>query len=157
MFLALLALIFSAVFVTVWFALPRIFSTDDWATTTGRVNVSEVEVAFRDPATRQREFRFALAYDYSVHGRSFQGDKVYPLLPHIFKQRGPAEDLRAQYPAGSQVTVYYRPASPEQACLVPQSLGSTGQRAAIGLVAALAATAIAAVFIFLTTKSSEEN
>lgn len=148
MTLPLLTLVFVAGFLAVWFGLPFFFSNRNWVSTTGRIATSFVEEAFRDSRTREREFRYVLGYDYNVNGRNFRGDKVYPLLPHVFRRRAPAEALMAQYPVGAEVVVYYRPDAPDHACLLPQSLTGTGQRLVVALIAGLALAVVSGAMLW---------
>lgn len=58
----------------------------------------------------------AIEYQYSVGGRSYEGDRVAPFEGSIGK-RSRAQQIVDRYPRGRVVTVRYKPGNPEDAVL----------------------------------------
>ena len=58
-----------------------------------------------------------VVYSYTVAGRRFQGNCIEALAPVVDREH--ADQVAASYPVGKEVVVYYDPAAPERAVLVP--------------------------------------
>ncbi len=83
----------------------------DWTPTDGVVTRSELKFG------RKNAVSLDLAYSYTADGQRLTGREYQP-GPHLF----PSEKWRAvhaELPVGTRVTVYYNPADPAEAVLVP--------------------------------------
>lgn len=142
---AILMLVVGAGLWLVWLGgaqVVRAFESADWTTTEGVVILSEVTEA--DLNERQSTVDEAIRYyvefeyDYEVDGVSYQGDCI-AIGESGVRSRAEGERRIEPYPVGSQVTVYFDPKNPGDACLVS---GAT-QSAWILLLAGLVTTVLA--------------
>ena len=94
-----------------------------WPTTPGRITAAGVD-AYRVWSRRNRlrtHFKPAVQYSYQVNGREYSGDRVNIGVVVSGTMPGLARRLAAKYPVGSEVNVYYNPASPGDSVLNPHS------------------------------------
>lgn len=109
----------------------RAAPTRAWPATGGVVVASAVEAGTgRSGGDRPR-----VAYAYTVAGRAYTGHEIGRAMGYT---RAGARRWVAQFPVGARVPVYYDPAAPERAVLVPGGVG----RAAALLAAGLAGLAL---------------
>ncbi|KIA79766.1 hypothetical protein QR66_14125 [Chromobacterium piscinae] len=94
-------------------------AAQDWPSTIGTVERSEVEWRVRRGADNhdQREYRAVVSYRYQVNGQTYSSSAIR--IPDIGfgGSQTLAEDLARRYPANASIPVRYNPAKPEQACL----------------------------------------
>ncbi|TAK11451.1 MAG: DUF3592 domain-containing protein [Anaerolineae bacterium] len=89
-------------------------AAQSWPSTSGTVVLSRVEVTGGDHASVSPNVQ----YTYQVDGQPFQaavvraGDQFMAI-----RKSGEAYKITDRYPVGAQVTVYYNPANPSDACL----------------------------------------
>ena len=94
-----------------------------WPMVNGSIIKSEIEQHTSttgegaDKKTTVQEYA-KIAYQYSVAGQRYESNKISFSLPS-----GNAKQLVSRYPKGKLVPVYYNPAKPKQAVLVPGSSG----------------------------------
>lgn len=117
-----LAIAFAAAFIAVlgfngadvWHG----YRSADWPRTDGEV--LEVDLThYQGPETGHTHSAW-VRYRYTVDGRAFESTRVeFPPL----KLPDPEADMlvraRAAYPVGSKIDVFYDPADPARACLIP--------------------------------------
>lgn len=140
----------AGLFVLFFFARPWNFTQArrslDWPTTGGKIVVSEVrEHSYTD------EFYEYIAYDYQVDSRSYTSASVSfgdGLLPYSTRQ-----NLRQVYQVGKTVTVYYDPANPRSAVLVPGNGYGPLQYLLTAVGVVLTAGSLFLVFAHLIAKS----
>jgi hypothetical protein len=85
-----------------------------WVQTTGVVVTSRVEVSGGETTSVSPR----VIYQYAVGAQTYQSDQIRA-GDHVFKisSSGDAYTTIDRYPVGAQVTVFYNPANPAQACL----------------------------------------
>ena len=113
-----------------WVNHRRAQAAQAWPASQGQVLAAVVGVQSGDDGPT---YFPRITYTYSVNGQAYQNDRLV-IGGGISGSRGPAEQIVARYPAGSQVPVYYNPANPQEAVLERRS-GST--RFLVGLGAFL--------------------
>lgn len=87
-----------------------------WPTTASRILRSEM--AWSQTSSSSKSNPYALIrYSYSVNGREYENDRIS--FDNVSKSREVTELLVAQYPAGTEASVYYQPNSPENSVLQP--------------------------------------
>lgn len=86
----------------------------NWASTTGKVTTSRVEVSGGE-YTSVSPF---IVYQYNVYDRDYSNSQIKAGDVHIssYSSRA-AYDMADKYPVGSEVTVYYNPEDPQQSAL----------------------------------------
>jgi hypothetical protein len=91
-----------------------------WPTTEGVIDYSQVGSAQeRDSDGYMRTMYFAqLKYSYKVNGSQYSSDK-YEISKYRSTSRDSFVEIVKQYPAGSNVTVYYNPKDFNEAILKP--------------------------------------
>ena len=104
--------------------LPTVYhrnQSTDWPTTIGIITHAELNEWSHKPHT-EPYFKPAVSYSYSVSGVVHEGKRVafddegeVPIL----KQEAAQAWLSQNYPVGKRVIVYYDPADPELAALMP--------------------------------------
>jgi len=97
-------------------------SVRDAHTTTG--TVTDVEMERYESGVRTSgettTYEPQVTYTYTVDGETYTGDDIAFGSEFDTNSRERATDLVSQFEAGSSVTVYYNPADPDQAYLIPQ-------------------------------------
>lgn len=113
-FLALAAMY---LIVQVFLARIRLARSMDWPSTRGRILDTSIEIERFPHEVSGGVHAFKLQYEYFVAGQRFVGDQlsVNPQLSTSFRSR--AEDRAVEYYPRAEVTVFYNPAKPQQACL----------------------------------------
>ena len=86
----------------------------NWASTTGKIVTSRVEVSGGDHTTVSPH----IVFQYNVYGKEYSNSQIKAGDIHIatYGSRG-AYDIVDKYPVGAEVTVYYDPENPEQSAL----------------------------------------
>ena len=86
----------------------------NWASTTGKILTSRVEVTGGESATVSPH----IIFQYSVYGKEYSGSQIKAGDMHwaSYTSRA-AYDTVDKYPVGMEVTVYYDPENPEQSAL----------------------------------------
>ena len=86
----------------------------NWASTTGKITKSRVEVTGGERATISPH----IVFEYNVYGRDYSGSQIKAGDVHwaSYTSRA-AYDVVDKYPVGSEVTVFYDPENPEQSAL----------------------------------------
>jgi len=89
-------------------------AAENWASTTGKVVTSRVEVSGGDHTTVSPH----IVFQYTVYGKEYSNSQIKAGDIHMstYSSRN-AYDIVDKYPAGSEVTVYYDPENPEQSAL----------------------------------------
>jgi hypothetical protein len=92
-------------------------ATRDWSSVTGRVLTSKVV----PKSSSNRSTTPAVTYTYEVAGKIYKGETI---LPGWIQRSSPeyARKIVARYPKGANVTVYYNPKKPSEACLERYSM-----------------------------------
>jgi len=85
-----------------------------WASTTGTIVTSRVEVSGGDHTTVSPH----IVFQYNVYERDYSGSQIKAGDAHwaSYTSRA-AYDMVDKYPVGADVTVYYDPENPEQSAL----------------------------------------
>jgi hypothetical protein len=147
-------LIFPGVFVGAFclsvFVLRKAFFESGWTKTKGIIMKSEIVTIYRRAIGDTVDFKFEVAYEYSVNGKNYVGDKVLRIIPTIFDRRVYAEQMAKKFPKGASVDVYYKPENPESACLELNPGVSDTAVVVISLIAALAAVIIIGVIMYMS-------
>ncbi len=89
-----------------------------WPRTEGIVRESDL-VYYHGPKSGDTHAPY-VGYDYTVGGRAYEAERVG--FADVRERGDPAEHLarvRASYPVGSAIDVFYDPDAPARACLVP--------------------------------------
>lgn len=92
--------------------------TRSWPTTTGRVLASKV-------SQKNNDVKYGptpdVTYAYEIDGKKYKGKTI---LRGGISSRGRkySQEVVARYPKGAEVTVYYNPQNPSEACLEQYSL-----------------------------------
>jgi len=86
----------------------------NWASTTGKVVTSRVEVSGGDHTTVSPH----IVFQYNVYDKEYSNSQIKAGDIHMstYSSRN-AYDIVDKYPVGSEVTVYYDPENPEQSAL----------------------------------------
>jgi hypothetical protein len=86
----------------------------NWASTTGKIITSRVEVTGGDHATVSPH----VVFQYNVYGREYSGNQIKAGDVHwaSYTSRA-AYDAVDKYPLGAEVTVFYDPEHPERSAL----------------------------------------
>jgi hypothetical protein len=111
-----------------------------WPSTEGIVRGTEVLETCGGGLKGRAEFQPVITYEYSVGGVSHTGKRIK--LVDISSSSRYAHRIVARYPVGAGVTVYYDPASPQDAVLRRGNDGNTVGVPAIGIFFVLAGVAI---------------
>jgi len=86
----------------------------NWASTTGKVVTSRVEVSGGE-YTSVKPF---VMYQYSVYDREYSNSQIKAGDIHVSTYRSrDSYNLVDKYPVGAEVTVYYDPEDPQQSAL----------------------------------------
>jgi len=96
-------------------------STWKWPATPGRVIDSRIEIRLH--RTQPADYADRILYEYTVKGRVYHSQAV-DLQARDVRDRSAMYALVAAYPTGKAVTVWYDPANPSHALLVPQTGGA---------------------------------
>jgi hypothetical protein len=93
-----------------------------WDRVNGRITCREVSLSTRAGFASPPGFRYEtlVKYEYGVGGKTYEGDRVYPLgwSTNSYKNRKKFLDKIPDDPI-----VHYDPANPSKSCLFPPSLG----------------------------------
>ena len=93
-------------------------SSADWLTVEGLVSSSEVKRKWDKnngaPTTR---YHFHINYNYKVNDQTFVGHRYQFHGDPVFKSQTEAEKLKADYPTGKTIKVYYDSNNPQQSVL----------------------------------------
>jgi hypothetical protein len=114
-------------------AIAEANASKEWPTAPGKVVRSGVDVSVHRDRSRDRDRRHqetrsysaAIEYEFQVNGEVFHGTRI-AVMTEQFGSKGWAESTAKRFPAGSDVTVSYNPASPEQCVLEPGRWGGAG-------------------------------
>ena len=89
-----------------------------WPTTTGVVESAAVERRVSRTSGSERKYRYnaRVLYAYRVDGEAFFDGRL-SFLTDYYDSAEEARDVVRRYPAGSEVTVYYKPGDPSVAVL----------------------------------------
>ena len=90
-----------------------------WPKAPGRITRSEVaeEEDTDSYGDRSAAYIAKVAYEYSVGGQTYAGERVGVGANHRWSIRKKAEAITARWPEGAQVQVLYDPQNPADACL----------------------------------------
>lgn len=119
-------------------------ASQGWPGTMGQVTVSEIR---RDVDTDSEGYSSAtytpeVEYTYEVSGQVFTGKKISFGFKTGYGNRSKAEARLANYPEGSQVTVYYDPANPGDA-VVERKPSGTSTMMVVGIIFAVIGVCLA--------------
>jgi hypothetical protein len=87
-------------------------TTRSWPTTPGTILVSEV-------VTLKSKFEAVITYTYTIESHTYTSDRIYHRALPYYSEREQAQVLVAEFPPGQTVPIYYNPADPQYAVLVP--------------------------------------
>ena len=93
------------------------FDTTRWPTAPGVVTASRLDVV-HDASEQQSSYTAHIGYRYRVGAAVYNAARV-GLLDHASSSHRMMNAIRARYPVGAQVTVYYDPENPRAALLEP--------------------------------------
>nr|WP_320142826.1 DUF3592 domain-containing protein [uncultured Cohaesibacter sp.] len=129
-----------------WMGLQEAQIPKDWQETPGQILESHVEALTQTKAngTPIEMFQPHVRYRYEVDGRFLIGDQLSVHHP-ARTLRGVAETEIEDLPQGTNVTVHYNPAAPDQAVLRKADTIGPMQALSAGLVIALTTLSIAIV------------
>ena len=120
------------------------YGSEGWPTTAGEVLSCDVRRTRSDDETR---YTVELRYRYAVESITHEGFRMSFGGNTRYERRGSAEQRCAEYPVGSELTVYYQPEFPPNSTLKPGGtvLGPLlayggGVLAVLVLIGAMAAT-----------------
>lgn len=144
--------------IVAWFALKFVFGGGAWESVEGTIVSSEFttehhKVSSKGERSRALSYHYSVAYDYSVEGRTYRGNRVFPLLPTIFSRKDMAEAMREKFPTGAKVPVAFRAAEPGNSCLIPGTVPGAKVHLLVAVIAGIALTAIVAVALWSRTLS----
>jgi hypothetical protein len=106
-----------------------------WPSTEGIVRGTEVLETCGGGLKGRTEFQPVVTYEYSAGGVTHTGKRI--MLVDISSGSRYAHRIIARYPVGTSVTVYYDPASPQDAVLRRGNDGNTIGVPAVGIFFAL--------------------
>jgi hypothetical protein len=99
----------------------------NWPTAMGRVLSADVET--RRSSSSEGGYTTSyypnVLYEYQVDGKSYRSNQFYVAMPVGLGNYAKVHQQVLQYPVGSMVEVYYNPADPTQAALVPSAPSSS--------------------------------
>jgi len=92
-----------------------------WPTTTGTVLESDIHdsVWLQRKKAAEPHYQPTVEYVYTVDGTEYKNDRVSFTEHSGSTERSWAEDIVTRFPAGAEVTVYYKPGDPSAAVLDP--------------------------------------
>ncbi|GIV78971.1 MAG: hypothetical protein KatS3mg050_3365 [Litorilinea sp.] len=147
---AALSLAISAALLAFGFVfLQKANASRDWPAVTGRVQNVRVtwNLSNSQGSMPDREYFFEVHYTYAVEGQTYTGKRFS--LGHGSNAAGRTYDSEeaaraaaAAYTAGSAITVYYDPAAPEEAVLLPGAGFGAYAPLLLGLLFLLAGAAL---------------
>lgn len=136
---ALMGWPFTIVYLALWlialyfmvFSIPKAFKTNSWLETTANVFENKLVKSQRTHSRTHRQivvYSAKVRYEYHVDGVKYLG-----VSQKLAKRADNGEKIHKtlleQYPVGSDLTVYYNPATPEQSTL---QKGVTGLHLILG-------------------------
>jgi hypothetical protein len=127
----------------------RARQTRGWTRTTGRIIESRVQTSLMETEVERKErFAFAIRYAYDARGRTHESTQVWIGSSPAAETDDPetARGWVERFPLGAEVPVWFDPAEPSQAVLVPE----LGNRQ--GRVAAVFGAVMAAIGFFLLAR-----
>ena len=92
----------------------RALQTKSWPTTTGIVNSAEVK---KVASKGSSQYAPIIAYSFQIDNEEYTSEKYSSTTARGASQW--AKDIVDQYPANSEVNVFYNPENPKQSVLVP--------------------------------------
>jgi hypothetical protein len=115
-----------------------------WREVKGRVLDHDVEERFGTDSEGRPDYDYIpkITYRYEAGGAVRTGGRI-GFETHYFANRGAAEKHLAQWPVGSEVTVYVNPDDPDEAALTREAPGGWW---VVGLFVALAAAVALGLF-----------
>jgi hypothetical protein len=124
-----------------------------WPKVSGTIMQSEW-VYHHANTSRYSYYFIRVAYTYPVNGQSHVGNRVMLWNPDLRSDKYTAQDFVAEHPVHSAVDVYYDPARPEMAVLIPGA-NEYGNRMAIQAGAVIFVLVV--LSLFLTRKFFPER
>ncbi|WP_242337627.1 MULTISPECIES: DUF3592 domain-containing protein [Anaeromyxobacter] len=119
-----------------------------WTRTLGRVVESRVELLNEADEQRSRRWGFVIRYAYEARGRAQGSRQIWIGSAGVaYEDEERALEWVERFPKGAEVTVWFDPAAPSQAVLVP---GVPGAQVALLVLAGLALVGIG---IFLLSRA----
>ncbi len=111
--------------------------TRHFTRTPGRIVESRVRLLSEADEQRSRRWGFVIRYTYEARGRTLESEQVWigSAAAAEYVDEGRAREWVERFPAGAEVTVFFDPADPRQAVLVP---GVPSTQIAVLVVAGLA-------------------
>ncbi|MBL8819109.1 MAG: DUF3592 domain-containing protein [Planctomyces sp.] len=114
-------------------AIAEAHASKQWPTARGKIVRSGVDVSVHRDRSRDRDRRreetrsysAAIEYEFQVNEEVFHGTRI-AVISDQFGSKGWAESTAKRFPVGSDVTVSFNPASPEQCVLEPGRWGGAG-------------------------------
>jgi uncharacterized protein DUF3592 len=111
-----------------------------WTRTLGRVIESRVELLNEADEQRSRRWGLVIRYAYDARGRAHESKQVWIGSAGVsYEDEEGALEWVERFPRGAEVTVWFDPAAPSQAVLVP---GVPGPQLALLVIAGLALVGI---------------
>ena len=101
-----------------------------WPTADGRITGSQLE---RSKSRGETMYSADVAYEYSVDGRNFEGDRVWFGDDFSSSNPTPWRKVVDRYAAGTDVKVFYAPADPVASVLEPGATWSSSGLYVVGL------------------------
>ena len=123
-FVGLLAVV---VFFVFW-QITGLRSSSTWIPVNGKIIHSELKVSHSVKLYRGQidagvtYYMTDIEYTYVVDGKTYVGKKLMANEVGNFRNQADALDVLKQYPLNKEVTVYYDPNHPDQACLISGSV-----------------------------------
>jgi hypothetical protein len=126
LFLMMFSIVWTAIAVIV---MARSLRSTSWPRAVGTVLAAEARrIVSRTTTSGQPvdsvTYEPYITYAYSVGGRQYEHDTFAAAVASTSREPAAAEAIVGRYPVGHQVTVFYDPARPDDAVLVP--VGSRG-------------------------------
>ncbi|MBN1536535.1 MAG: DUF3592 domain-containing protein [Anaerolineales bacterium] len=101
--------------------------SQQWPSTAGQIAEARVTRSMHTDSDGDTSYSYAphVRYTYQVGGQEFTGDKITFGFTKTHSSESKAQQALSRFPLGGQVSVYYNPASPEEAVLERTAGGST--------------------------------
>jgi hypothetical protein len=128
-------------------------SQGKWASVAGTVVSADPGIGYRSPEEQRGKLSGCfpiVTYQYVLNNLLYTGNRLGNVSPNGVSEAH-ANKVAAEYPTGRAVAVYYDPANPQNAVLIPQKAGCGavftvtigGVLLAVGLLAAAGAAYVA--------------
>jgi hypothetical protein len=101
-------------------AYSQVAPTRAWPSVEGRVVDARVAFVARRGRNNHQSISYtpSIRYSYTVGGRSFESDRVYPAEPQYWRDDYDLRLFLQNYPTGRALPVFYNPAAPGESALI---------------------------------------